>query len=66
MIKIQEREAESEAINFQKDKVFERCQGLIDMLEIGEDDYLTHYFKSNGLPLDAPKPFKNKYSMVFE
>lgn len=36
------------------------------MLEVGPEDYLTHYFRSNGLPLDGQRPQKNKYAMAFE
>ncbi len=35
-------------------------------LEVGEEEYLSHYFRTNGMPLDVQRPTKNKYEMVFD
>ena len=50
----------------EKAKIIEKCNKLIDSVELADDEYINHYFRSNGLPLDVQKPLKNKYQLVFE
>ncbi len=50
----------------EKEEVLDRCKQLMESLEVGEEEYLSHYFRTNGMPLDVQRPTKNKYEMVFD
>jgi hypothetical protein len=63
---LQEKGNEGEMVLAEKEEVLDRCKQLMESLEVGEEEYLSHYFRTNGMPLDVQRPTKNKYEMVFD
>lgn len=62
----EERAAEASAVEAEREGVLERCGSMLEALEVSSEEYLTHYFRTNGLLLEPPRPSKSKYNMVFD